>query len=80
VRTRICMQDILRTAQLRQLPCAGNMVGMEVRVDRFDEAEIELIHELNVTIDLLQHRVDDQRLRALSAGDQVAVSARYTIE
>ena len=58
----------------------GDMVGMEVGVDRLDEAEIEFVHELDVAVHLLQNRIDDQRLRTLAAGDEIAVGARNAVK
>ena len=58
----------------------GDVVGMEMGVDRLDEAEIEFIHELKVTVHLFQNRVDDERLGPLAAGDEIAVGARHTVE
>ena len=37
-------------------------------------------HQLQVAIDLLQHRVDDQRLAAAAAGEQIGVGARRGVE
>src|SRR5215472_5651953 len=59
---------------------AGDVVGMQVGIDRLDQLEVELADELDVTIDLLQHRIDDQRLAAAPAGDEVGVSARDVVE
>src|SRR5215510_5797657 len=59
---------------------AGDVVGMQVGVDRFHQLEVELTDELQIAINLLQHRIDDQRLAAAAAGDQVGVGARNTVE
>ena len=58
-----------------QRPKAGDVVGVQVRVHRFYQLQIELFHELQITIDLLQHRIDDQRLAARTAGEQIGVGA-----
>jgi hypothetical protein len=63
-----------------QRPKAGDVVGMQVRVHRLNQPQIELFHELQIAIDLLQHRIDDQRLAARSAGQQVGVGAGYLIK
>ena len=55
---------------------AGDVVGMQMRVDRLDQLEVELAHELEIAVDLLQHRIDDQRLAAAPAGEQVACRCR----
>ena len=59
---------------------AGDVVGVEVGVDGFDKLEIEFAHELQVTVDLFQHGVDDQGLPAAAAGDQVGVGAGDLVE
>ena len=44
---------------------SGDMVGVQMRIDGLDQLEIELAHELQIAVDLLQHRIDDQRLAAM---------------
>ncbi len=56
------------------------MIGVEMRVDGLNQPEVELVHQLNVAVDLFQHRVDDQRLGAFAAREHVAVGARRRIE
>ena len=70
--------DAVRAVAQRAEP--GDVVGMQVRVDRLDQLEIELVHELQVAVDLLQHRIDDQRLAAAPAGEQIAVGAGDAVE
>ena len=43
---------------------AGDVVGVQMGVDRLDQLEVEFADQLQIAIDLLQHRVDDQRLAA----------------
>ena len=50
------------------------------RVDRLDQLEVELVDELEVAVDLLQHRIDDQRLAAAPAGEQIGVGAGHAVE
>ena len=59
---------------------AGDVVGVQMRVDRLDELEVEFLHQLEVAVDLLQHRIDDERLAAAPAGEDIAVSARDAVE
>src|SRR5205085_10952608 len=70
--------DALRAVAQRAEP--GNVVGVQVRVDRLDQFQVELADQLEIAVDLLQHRIDDQRLAARPAGHQVGVSARYAVE
>ena len=58
----------------------GDVVGVQMRVDGLDQLEIELAHELEIAVDLLQHRIDDQRLAAMPAGDEIGVGARNAVE
>ena len=59
---------------------AGDMIGMQVGIDGLDQLEIEFVHELEVTVDLLQHGIDDQRLAPAPAGQEVGVGARDAVE
>src|SRR5499426_2809144 len=59
---------------------AGEMVGVQMRIDRLDQSEVEFVDELDVTVDLLQHRIDNQRLAPAPAGDEVGVSAGHAVE
>ena len=54
---------------------AGDVVGVQMRVDRLDQLEVELLHQLEIAVDLLQHRIDDQRLAAAPAGEQIGIGA-----
>ncbi|MEY9287543.1 hypothetical protein ABH979_000617 [Bradyrhizobium ottawaense] len=63
-----------------QLAEAGDVVGMQMGVDRLDQLEVELAQQLAVAIDLLQHGIEDQRLAAGAAGKDVAVGARNAVE
>ena len=71
-------RDALRAVAQRAEP--GDVVGMDVRVDGLDQLQVELGHQLQVAVDLLQHGIDDQRLPAPPAGQQIAVGARGLIE
>ena len=54
----------------------GDVVGVQMGVDGLDQFEVELAHQLQIAIDPLQHRIDDQRLAAVPAGEQIGVGAR----
>src|SRR5438132_903933 len=56
-----------------QRPEAGEVIGVEMRIDSLHQLEVELADELDVTVDLLQHRIDDQRLAAAPTGDEPGV-------
>src|SRR5213078_3513664 len=57
-----------------------DVIGVKVRVDGLDQLYVELADELEITVDLLQHRIDDQRLAAAPAGKQVGVGTGYAVE
>ena len=63
-----------------QLAEAGDMVGVQMGVDRLDQPQIELAQQLAVAVDLLQHGIEDQRLAAGAAGQQIAVGAGDAVE
>ena len=52
-----------------------HVVGMQMGIHRLDQPEVELAHELEVAVDPLQYRIDDQRLAAVPAGEQIGVGA-----
>src|SRR5205807_9930089 len=70
--------DAVRLVAQRAEP--GDVVGVQMRVDRLDEPEVQFAQELEIAIDLLQHRVDDQVFAALPAREQVGVRARSLVE
>ena len=59
---------------------AGDVVGVQMRVDRLHELEVELLHQLEIAVDLLQHRIDDERFAAAPAGEDIAIGARDAVE
>ena len=58
----------------------GHVIGVQVRVHGLDQLEVELAHELQVALDPFQHRIDDQRLAAMSAGEEIGVGAGRAVE
>src|SRR5690348_17243182 len=59
---------------------SSDMVGVQMRIYRLDQSEIELTHELQITVNLFQHRINDQRLAAIPAGQEVSVGARNAVK
>ena len=59
---------------------AGDVVGMQMGIDRLDQLQIEFAQQLAVAVDLLQHGIEDQRLAAGAAGQQIAVGAGGAVE
>ncbi len=49
-------------------------------VDRLHQPEIELLHQLQIAVDLLEHQVDDERFAAAAAREHVAIGARDAVE
>jgi len=58
----------------------GDVVGVQMGIDRLDQLEVELAHKLQIAVDAFQHRIDDQRLAAVPAGQQVAVGAGGSVK
>ena len=58
----------------------GDMVGVQMGVDGLDQLEVELADQLQIAVDPLQHRIDDQRLAAVAAGDEIGIGARRCVE
>ena len=54
--------DALRALAERVEP--GDVIGVQVRVDGLHQAQVELAQELDIAVDALEHRIDDQRLAA----------------
>ena len=71
-------RDALRAVPQRAK--AGDVIGVQVRIDRLHQLQIEFAHQLQIAIDLLQHRIDDQRLAAAAGCQQVGVGAGCRIE
>jgi hypothetical protein len=53
----------------------GDMVRVQMRVDGFYELEIEFVNEMQIPVDLLQDRIDDQRLSARTTREQIGIGA-----
>ena len=56
------------------------MIGVQMGVDRLHQPQIEFAQQLAVAVGLLQHGIEDQRLAAGAARQQVAVGARNAVE
>ena len=65
--------DALRALAERVEP--RDVVGVQVRVDGLHQAQVELAQKLDVAVDALEHGIDDQRLAAVTAGEQIGVCA-----
>ena len=59
---------------------AGDVVGVQMGVDRLHQPEIELLHQLQIAVDLLEHGIDDERFAAAAARQHVAIGARDAVE
>jgi hypothetical protein len=59
---------------------AGNMIGVQMRIDCFDELKIQLLQELDISVNLFEHRIDDECLPTPPAGKEIAVGAGNAIE
>ena len=59
---------------------ARDVVGVQMGVDRLHQPQIQFAQQLAVAVGLFQHGVEDQRLAAGAARQQVAVGARNAVE
>jgi hypothetical protein len=64
----------------RSVPEPRHVIGVDVRVERPDQREVELSQHLQVSLDLLKHRVDEHRLARHLIGQQVRVRRGLWIE
>src|SRR6202040_1041326 len=59
---------------------SGNVIGMQMGVDCLDQFQIELTNELQVAVHLFTDWIDDQRLAAGPAGENIRVRSRRAVE
>src|SRR5581483_11218215 len=59
---------------------ARDVVGMQMGVDRLDQLEVQLLQQLAIAVRLLQHGIEDQRLAAGTAREQVGIGAGNAVE
>src|SRR5580692_4360517 len=80
--TRIATTSALVCSPMMVAQCAepGDMVGVQMRIDGLDQFEIQFTQQLAVAVDLLQHRIEDQRFAAGAAGQDITVGSRYAVE
>ncbi len=50
---------------------AGDVICVQMCVDRFDELQIELADELKIAINLFENRIDDQGFPASAACQKI---------
>jgi hypothetical protein len=65
---------------LPQPPGPGDVIGVDVGLERVPEGQTELGEQLEVAIDLVADRIDQGRLERLPIGDQVGVGAGLRVE
>ena len=78
--TRYCHQLRMPLVTVGQMVAPGQVIGMQMRVHGLDQFEVELLDELDITVDLLEHRIDDERFAAAPAGDDIGVSTGHAVE
>src|ERR1700682_5439932 len=59
---------------------AGDVIRMQMGIDRFHQLQVELIHQLQVAVDLFENRIQDQGIAAAPAGQEIAVGSRHAVE
>ena len=68
-----CHGDAAAELLLEQ-PCAGDMVGVHVRLERELQAQAELLDQRRIAPRLLEHRVDEQRIARALIRQQIGIS------
>jgi hypothetical protein len=58
----------------------GDMIGMQMGVDGLDQLEVEFAQQLAIAVSFFQHGIEDQRLAAMPAGEQITVGAGNAVE
>jgi hypothetical protein len=76
---RLGQHDLAAAAQLQQ-PGAGDMVGVDVGVQRGQQAQAEFAQQRSVAAHVLEHRVDEHGLAGIGVAEQVGVGRRRRIE
>lgn len=68
-------------ASLRlELACRGEVIGVDMGVERIDQLQAELVEFLEVALPGRQHWVDQHRLAGLLAAEQVGIGAGHRFE
>ena len=80
IRVRLLAHHRDAMGAVAQRTQSGDVVGVQMRVDGLYQLEFELAHELQIAVDLLQHRIDDQRLAAMPAGNDIGIGAGNVVE
>ena len=57
-----------------------DMIGVNVGVDRLDEAQVEFAQQAQIVVQLFNHGIDNQRLAASAAGQKIRVGAGCGVE
>ena len=63
-----------------QQPRAGDVVGVAMRVERNAQCQAELLEQRDVTVMVLEDRVDEHRVTRVGICEQVGVRAGRAVE
>src|SRR5262252_5724658 len=80
VRMGLLAHDCDAMGAVAQIAKPSDVVGMQMRIYRLDQIQIELADDQKITINLFQHRINDQRLAAMPASQEISVRARNAVE
>ena len=58
----------------------GDVIGVKVRIHCLHQIELEFLHQAQIAVHLLQHRIDNQRFSAAAAGQHIGVGPRCRLE
>ena len=76
---RVCERDPA-PQPLAEPPSAGDMVGMDMRLERHHQVQTEFAHQRAVARHLLEDGIDQHRLAALVLGEKVGIGRGLRIE
>ena len=68
------------TGRFSKCTYSGHVIGVNVRIHRQYQFQVEFPDQLQVLIDTIQHGIDDQRFTPPPLGKQVGVGRRDRIE
>src|SRR4030095_3374780 len=80
VRMGLLAHDCDAMGAVAQSAKPSDVVGMQMRISRLDQLQIELPDDLKITINLFQHWINDQRFAAMPASQEISVRARNAVE
>src|SRR5215467_4646761 len=80
VRVGLLAHDCDAMRAVAQSTQSSDVVSVQMSVHGLDQSQIELTHQLQIPVNLFQHRINDQRLAAMPASEEISVGARNAVK